>query len=238
MIYFIEMHSIEIIKYRYYCNVCKFRYRFQTHAHASPSKIFRVLANNTSWLTQKLFRCRTWTEYFNFRNGDATFDHARLYVEPVALHLQKQLHLQTCRQQSVTFKCYNEVINGVPTRTVARKFSGGLDIIRLTKTPLIYSVSRLNLEGWSFVWGAKPTKAPRGDGTGSNYSGGLRITRHYLLESCAGRVNPRGLRISLCGQLSVEPKHVNLISSEIAKHVDVLKLFASIAYRTVGPQRI
>jgi len=33
--------------------------------------------------------------------------------------------------------------------------------------------------------------------------------------------------------MSVEPKHINLISSNIAKHVDVLKLFASIALKTV-----
>jgi len=38
--------------------------------------------------------------------------------------------------------------------------------------------------------------------------------------------------------MSVEQKHVNLISSKIAKHVDVLKLFASIALRTVGPQQL
>jgi len=31
----------------------------------------------------------------------------------------------------------------------------------------------------------------------------------------------------------VEPKHMNLISSKIAKHVDALKLFASIALRPV-----
>jgi len=37
--------------------------------------------------------------------------------------------------------------------------------------------------------------------------------------------------------MSVEPKHMNLISSKIAKHVDVLKLFASMALRTVGPQQ-
>jgi len=36
--------------------------------------------------------------------------------------------------------------------------------------------------------------------------------------------------------MSVEPKHINFISSKIAKHVDVLKLFASIALRTVGLQ--
>jgi len=35
--------------------------------------------------------------------------------------------------------------------------------------------------------------------------------------------------------MSVEPKHMNLISSKIAKHVDVLKLFDS---KTVGPQQL
>jgi len=39
-------------------------------------------------------------------------------------------------------------------------------------------------------------------------------------------------------RVSVEPKHMNLISSKIAKHVDVLKLFASIALRTAGPQQL
>jgi len=38
--------------------------------------------------------------------------------------------------------------------------------------------------------------------------------------------------------MSVEPKHMKLISSKIAKHVDVLKLFASIALGTVGPQQL
>ena len=38
---------------------------------------------------------------------------------------------------------------------------GGLDIIKLTKTQLIYSVSRFNLGGLELcLWGAKPTKAP------------------------------------------------------------------------------
>jgi len=31
---------------------------------------------------------------------------------------------------------------------------------------------------------------------------------------------------------------MNLISSKIAKHVDVLKLFSNIALRTVGPQQL
>jgi len=61
------------------------------------------------------------------------------------------------------------------TRTVARKFSiggfavlletfrlcGGLEIIKLTKTPLIYSVSRFNLGGLS------SPKPPHDDGTES-----------------------------------------------------------------------
>ena len=43
---------------------------------------------------------------------------------------------------------------------------------------------------------------------------------------------------SLCVQLNVEPKHMNLISSKIAKYVDVLKLFASIALRPVSPEQL
>ena len=67
------------------------------------------------------------------------------------------------------------------SRTFARKFlirglcssagggvrlCGGLDFIKLTKTPLIYSVSRFNLGGLGALFGGdKPTKAPRGDET-------------------------------------------------------------------------
>jgi len=42
----------------------------------------------------------------------------------------------------------------------------------------------------------------------------------------------------LCGQLNVEPKHMNLISSKIAKRVNVLKLFASSALRPVSPEQL
>jgi len=44
--------------------------------------------------------------------------------------------------------------------------AGGVDIIKLTKAPLIYSVSRFNLGGLGALFGgAKPTKAPHGDRT-------------------------------------------------------------------------
>jgi len=43
---------------------------------------------------------------------------------------------------------------------------GGLDTIKSTKAALIYSVSRFNLGGLGVLFGgAKPTKAPRGEGT-------------------------------------------------------------------------
>jgi len=38
--------------------------------------------------------------------------------------------------------------------------------------------------------------------------------------------------------MSVQAKHMNLFSSKIAKHVDVLKLLARIALRTVGQQQL
>jgi len=43
---------------------------------------------------------------------------------------------------------------------------GGLEIIKLSKTPFIYSVSRLNLGGLGALFGGlSPPKHPRGDGT-------------------------------------------------------------------------
>jgi len=45
-----------------------------------------------------------------------------------------------------------------------------------------------------------------------------------VLESCAGRVELAAGRARIekfFVRVSVEPKHVNLISSKIAKHVDV-----------------
>jgi len=75
------------------------------------------------------------------------------------------------------------------------QFCGGLDIIKLTKTPLIYSVSRFNLGGLGALFGgAKPTKAPCGDGTGnmsdsSNYRPVavttvlLKLLEHFILSS-------------------------------------------------------
>jgi len=46
------------------------------------------------------------------------------------------------------------------------------------------------------------------------------------------------MRNSLWRYLSVEPKHMNSIISKITKHVDVLKLFVRIAFRTVGLQQL
>ena len=44
--------------------------------------------------------------------------------------------------------------------------------MKLTKTPLIYSVPRFNLGGLgALFWGAKPTKDLRGDGTGYSVTG-------------------------------------------------------------------
>ena len=73
---------------------------------------------------------------------------------------------------TLSSKC---VICATDYRTVARKFSigwlcsyagGGLDIIKLTKTQLIYSVSRFNLGGLELCLGRlSPPKLPRGDGT-------------------------------------------------------------------------
>jgi len=37
-----------------------------------------------------------------------------------------------------------------------------LDIVKLTKIPVIYSVTRFHLGAWSFVWGwLSPPKPPR-----------------------------------------------------------------------------
>jgi len=46
------------------------------------------------------------------------------------------------------------------------------------------------------------------------------------------------MKNSLSGKLNFEPKHMNLISSKIAKHVDVLKLFTNIALRMVDLQQL
>ena len=82
----------------------------------------------------------------------------------------------------------NLTFNGIGHyRTVARKFSigglrgsagelcvcagGGLDIIKLTKTPLIYNVSRFNSGGLGALFRElSPPKPPRGDGIGPLYS--------------------------------------------------------------------
>jgi len=70
------------------------------------------------------------------------------------------------------------------------------------------------------------------------------------IKSCAGRLNPRGLQVPafagrvgepalFCVQVRVELAVGRVrVSSKIAKHMDVLKLFASTALRTVGLQQL
>ena len=65
--------------------------------------------------------------------------------------------------------------NGLVHRTVARKSSkeelcgcaGGLALRKLKNTPLISVFHFPICRAWRFVWGDKPTKNPRGDGTAS-----------------------------------------------------------------------
>jgi len=76
------------------------------------------------------------------------------------------------------------------------------------------------------------------------------------MELCAEWVNPCRLRVPAFARQALEPvllcmrggiffvratacgaKHMNLISSKMAKHVDVLKLFASIAFRPVSSEQ-
>ena len=70
--------------------------------------------------------------------------------------------LWTCHQDKAgRIICFARKTTATLCRTVARKLStgglcssaGGLDIIKLTKTPLIYRVSRFNLEGLELCLG-------------------------------------------------------------------------------------
>ena len=90
--------------------------------------------------------------------------------------LTNKLH----RQMVITnVRNFRYVRKNYSARTVARKFSiggfcgsaGGLDIIKLTETPLIYSVSRFSLGGLS------SPKPPRGDGTVFSHS---KIVKLYM----------------------------------------------------------
>jgi len=60
----------------------------------------------------------------------------------------------------------------------------GLDFIKLTKTPLIYSVSRFNLGGLGALFGGiSPPKPPRGDGTATHClrtTGLDQLTHRYV----------------------------------------------------------
>jgi len=64
------------------------------------------------------------------------------------------------------------------------------------------------------------------------YAGWVNL-RKLQVPAFAGRARDEKF---FARQLSVESKHMNLTSSKIAKHVGVLKLFASIALRIVRLQ--
>jgi len=73
---------------------------------------------------------------------------------------------------------------------------GGLNIIKLSKIALIYSVSSFNLGGLGSLFGGiGPPKPPRGDGTGSSKSRFVLIPKaggHALPQTCLKPIN--GLR--------------------------------------------
>jgi len=69
-------------------------------------------------------------------------------------------------------------------------------------------------------------------------SRGLFLFKGNEMQNCKGTLTPKmpfAARFSCCATIDFNSI---LISSKIAKHVDVLKLFGSIALRTAGPQHL
>jgi len=101
---------------------------------------------------------------------------AFVHVRPAQSCTENGISIYMCSAVEVAWLAQNfrHSSTRVWFRTVAKNFSiGGLCSsavrldIKLSKISLIYSVSRFNLGGLEVCLGrAKPTKAPRGDGTG------------------------------------------------------------------------
>jgi len=66
----------------------------------------------------------------------------------------------------------------------------GLDVLKMTKTSLIYSASCFNWGVLQFLWGTKPTKAPHGYGTGHVIPTQLR----EIVEQCARKFHSASLQ--------------------------------------------
>jgi len=108
---------------------------------------------------------------------------AFVHVKPTQLCTENGISIYMCSAVEVAWLAQNFRLSSTRVwfRTVAKKFSigglcssaGGLDIIKLSKISLIYSVSRFNLGGLELCLGVKPTKAPpwRRDWCDCIYSG-------------------------------------------------------------------
>ena len=99
----------------------------------------------------------------------------------------------------------NKFSRNLGSRTVARKFSigglcvctGGLDIMKLTNTPLIYSISRFSLGGLEFCLGRlSPPKPSRGGGSAWEYAKDI-----YTCSVDPGKVHDRVPHEKLWGVL-------------------------------------
>ena len=97
--------------------------------------------------------------------------------------------------------CVSRYDQSARNRTVSRKFSigrlcicaGGLDTKNWQKLNC-FIVFRVSILGaWSFAWGAKPPKAPHGDGTGPKCQSMTKIEMVHILQA------------QVCGCISAHP---------------------------------
>jgi len=109
---------------------------------------------------------------------------AFVHVRPAQLCTENGISIYMCSAVEVAWLAQNfrHDSTRVWFRTIAKNFSiggftvlrgdlrlcVGLDIIKLSKIPLICSVSRFNLRGLGTLFGGRlsPPQPPRGDGTG------------------------------------------------------------------------
>ena len=80
-------------------------------------------------------------------------------VSSVWKDYQTHIWVRQNGRQKVIIRGFTFVLEGLPF------VQGGLTL-KFNKNPLIYNVSYFNLGDLELLWGDKPTKAPRSDGTG------------------------------------------------------------------------